>query len=121
MEVIDLKKPDLTIVPKKYQKYLKNFLKSPLLTSVLEANIYKEYEFIYVVDFKKSHGIIDLMLEYSDYIDIIDYKLKNVADLEYVKQLKGYQEYISKKTKKKVNLYLYQLLMLIIKNRVSLF
>lgn len=110
LEVIDLKKPDLTIIPKKYQKYLKNFLKSPLLTNVLEANIYKEYEFIYVADFKKSHGIIDLMLEYSDYIDIIDYKLKNVADLEYVKQLKGYQEYISKKTKKKVNLYLYSII-----------
>lgn len=55
------------------------------------------------------------MLEYSDYIDIIDYKLKNVADLEYVKQLKGYQEYISKKPKRKLICIYIQLLMLIIK------
>ena len=40
----------------------------------------KEYEFIYYEDNVKYHGIIDLMLEYVDYIDIIDYKLSDIED-----------------------------------------
>ena len=42
------------------------------------------------------HGIIDLMLEYSDNIKIIDSKLKNISDNEYLKQLNGYKTYIEK-------------------------
>ena len=41
-----------------------------------------------------KHGFIDLMLEYDDYINIIDYKLKNIDDLAYIKQLNGYKQYI---------------------------
>ena len=68
-------------------------------------NIYKEYEFID----NNSHGIIDLMLEYDNYIDIIDYKLKNITDNDYIKQLNGYKEYIEKLFSKKVNIYLYSI------------
>ena len=50
------------------------------------------------------------MLEYSDYIDIIDYKLKNISDEEYIKQLNGYKNYIEKISNKKVNIYLYSIL-----------
>ena len=50
------------------------------------------------------------MLEYDEYIDIIDYKLRNIDDDNYLKQLQGYQEYIMKKTNKEVNLYLYSIL-----------
>ena len=55
-------------------------------------------------------GVIDLMLEYNDHIDIIDYKLKNIADNAYKKQLNGYKEYIKNKTHKQVDTYLYSLL-----------
>ena len=68
-------------------------------------NIYKEYEFID----NNSHGIIDLMLEYDDYIKIIDYKLKNITDTAYIKQLNGYKEYIEKLFNKKVFIYLYSI------------
>ncbi len=68
-------------------------------------NIYKEYEF--TTD--NSHGIIDLMLEYNDYIKIIDYKLKNITDTAYIKQLTGYKEYIEKVFNKKVYIYLYSI------------
>ena len=68
-------------------------------------NIYKEYEF--TTD--NSHGIIDLMLEYNDYIKIIDYKLKNITDTAYIKQLTGYKEYIEKIFNKKVYIYLYSI------------
>ena len=56
------------------------------------------------------HGIIDLLIEYDDYIDIIDYKLKNTIDDNYKKQLLGYKNYISKINKKRINMYLYSIL-----------
>ena len=73
------------------------------------ANIIKEYEFIYE-DTEIHHGIIDLMLEYNDHIDLIDYKLKNVEDPAYINQLNGYKKYIEELSKKKVNIYLYSIL-----------
>ena len=50
------------------------------------------------------------MVEYEDYINIIDYKLKNTDDSEYAKQLKGYKKYIERISNKKVNTYLYSLI-----------
>ena len=73
------------------------------------ADIYKEYEFVYEEDNTMYHGIIDLMLVYDDKIKIIDYKLKNIEDKEYLKQLKGYKEYIENLFNKKVNTYLYSI------------
>ncbi len=69
-------------------------------------NIYHEYEFIY----EDVIGIIDLMVEYNDKILIIDYKLKNISDKEYTRQLNGYKKYIESITNKKVEIYLYSLL-----------
>lgn len=51
-----------------------------------------------------------MILEYEDHIDIIDYKLKNISDLNYLSQLQGYKNYVIKRTNKLVNLYLYSLL-----------
>ncbi len=73
-------------------------------------NTYKEYEFIYEEDNNMYHGIIDLMFEYSDYFDIIDYKLSNIDDENYINQLNGYKKYIESITNKKVNIYLYSIL-----------
>ena len=49
------------------------------------AKIYQELEFSYELDDVLYHGIIDLMLEYEDKIFIIDYKLKNIDDENYIK------------------------------------
>ena len=84
------------------KEIINNFIKNIDLNYL---NIYKEYEF---VD-NNSHGIIDLMLEYDDYINIIDYKLKNIIDNAYIKQLTGYKEYIERIFNKKVNIYLYSI------------
>ena len=81
-----------------------------LFKNIGNAKIYKEYEFIYNHDLVKRHGIIDLMLEYDNYIDIIDYKLKNIDDKNYLKQLEGYMEYIKSISNKDVNIYLYSLI-----------
>ena len=66
-------------------------------------------EFIEKDDNNIKTGIIDLMIEYNDHIDILDYKLKNINDSDYNKQLLGYKNYIEKLTNKKTNIYLYSL------------
>ena len=88
-------------------KYVLRFLKH------IDNNyikIYKEYEFIYEEDNNKYHGFIDLMLEYDNHIDIIDYKMKNIEDDAYIKQLNGYKKYINKISGKSVNIYLYSII-----------
>ena len=50
------------------------------------------------------------MLEYKDRIDIIDYKLSNIKDENYLKQLNGYKNYIEKISNKKTNIYLYSIM-----------
>ena len=111
-EIIDFKNPrlDELNIDDNLKKYINNLLSQDILKNINDANILKEYEFYYEVDNETKHGIIDLMLEYSDHIDIIDYKLKNVDDLAYLEQLNGYKKYIESKTNKKVNIYLYSIL-----------
>ena len=91
---------------KEIEKFLNHFDKEKLRN----ANIIKEYEFIYEKEKEEYHGIIDLLIEYEDYIDIIDYKLKDINDIEYLNQLKGYKEYIENLTNKKTNIYLYSII-----------
>ena len=50
------------------------------------------------------------MLEYDTFINIIDYKLKNIDDIAYQKQLFGYQHYIQNISKKQVHIYLYSVI-----------
>ncbi len=89
---------------------IKSLLNHEIMSNLDSANIYKEYEFIYIKDNIEYHGIIDLMVEYEDHINIIDYKLKNVDSEAYINQLNGYKEYISSKTNKVVNIYLYSII-----------
>lgn len=111
LERIDLKNPNYHFIEESfYQNIIKNFLKSNLLKNIKNAKIYQEYEFIYEQHEIEYHGIIDLMLEYKNHIDIIDYKLKNISDEGYTKQLLGYKKYIETKTNKPINLYLYSLI-----------
>ena len=88
------------------KKIIERFLEK---VDISHANIYKEYEFIYDEDNTTYHGIIDLMLEYQDNIKIIDYKLKNINDDAYIKQLNGYKNYIEKLFNKKTSIYLYSI------------
>ena len=90
-------------------KEVSNFLNHDEVKNIKEAEIYKEYEFIYEKDNKTYHGVIDLMLVYKDHIDIIDYKLSGIEDKNYDNQLKGYKEYISEKTNLPINTYLYSI------------
>lgn len=110
LETIDFKNPYLNELEPFYQTKIKTFLNQNLLKNINNANIYKEYEFIEEMDNNIYHGIIDLMLEYEDHIDIIDYKLKNIEDKLYIDQLNGYKNYIKNKSNKPVYTYLYSIL-----------
>lgn len=83
-------------------KFLKHF-------DINGCKVYKEYEFITQIENTEYHGIIDLLLEYNDHIDIVDYKLKNIDDDNYKKQLHIYKEYISNISNKEINTYLYSI------------
>ena len=89
-------------------KYIKNLFDNKKISRDY-INKYSEYEFIYEKDNMVYNGVIDLMLEYDNYINIIDYKLKNISDDNYIKQLNGYKEYIESISNKKVYIYLYSL------------
>ena len=99
-EITDFNNPDNDIV--------KSFLEVYDIKDAI--NIYKEYEFMYQEDETIYNGIIDLMFEYTDHFDIIDYKLSNINDEAYLNQLEGYKKYIENITNKKVNIYLYSIL-----------
>lgn len=111
LELIDFINPNYNLIDNDFYKdKIKQFLSHDLLKNIDKAKIYKEYEFIYNFDNEIKHGIIDLMLEYSNHIDIIDYKLKNTNDSNYNKQLLGYKTYIETVSNKPVNIYLYSII-----------
>ena len=111
LEYFDLKKKDYSYIKDEFIKNkIISFSNLPIFDNVNEANIFHEYEFIYTLNNTKYHGVIDLMLEYPSRIDIIDYKLSDVTDINYISQLNGYKEYISSITKKPVNVYLYSII-----------
>ena len=109
LECFDFEHPNYDGIPLFLQSKIKKFLSTPIFQENI-LHIYQEYEFYELEDEELLHGIIDLMVEYQDTIYIVDYKLKQIEDEAYIKQLKGYQQYIEKMTSKKVLTYLYSIL-----------
>lgn len=117
LEILDFKNLDINKynIDDFYKNAILNFLKNDIFDDIKNCNIYKEYEFIDIENNDKKHGIIDLLIEHDNFIDIVDYKFKNIDDENYNNQLSGYKNYIEKKFQKKVNIYLYS----IIKNELK--
>ncbi len=110
LETLDFQNPDFTLIPKRYHQKLKAFLASDIMKKAADGKSYREYEFMYLdEDLNERHGFIDLLMEYEDHFDIIDYKLKHIDDENYDKQLNGYRQYLKTLTAKKVNCYLYSI------------
>ncbi len=111
LENIDFMNPNLENIDNKFVKdKIRKFINSSIIKNNLDSTFYKEYEFIYQKDSESLHGIIDLMIENKEEIIIVDYKLKNIDDSSYIKQLRGYKDYISLLKNKKITLYLYSIL-----------
>jgi len=109
LEFIDFKNPnfDCLDISLFYKKKIEEFIN--LITKDKVLNLYKEYEFMYQDGNIYQHGIIDLIVEYDDRLSIIDYKLKNLVDDNYIKQLNNYKKYIATKTNKKIDIYLFSI------------
>ena len=112
LEVIDFKNINIDVLP--VSNFLKSTLKKLLNHDVFKyissAKTYHEHEFYYENDDASYHGIIDLLVEYDDHIDIIDYKLSNTDSVEYIKQLSIYKGYALSIKNKPVNCYLLSIL-----------
>ena len=110
-ELIDLKNYNPSLIDDEFiRNKVEKFLNNNLLKNIKQAEIYHEYEFEYKKNNTKYHGIIDLMIEYEENIDIIDFKLKDISDSNYIKQLNGYKKYIEEISNKNVNIYLYSII-----------
>ena len=110
LEYFDFKNPNYEGIDSFIKEKIINLLNQDIFKDIKDATIYHEYEFIYEKDYNKYHGIIDLMLEYDDRIYIIDYKLRNIDDDNYINQLNGYRDYIKSITDKEVYIYLYSII-----------
>jgi len=72
--------------------------------------VYKEYEFAYLQETVLRHGVIDLIVELSDRVCVVDYKLKDINKSHYEKQVKGYVEYLQGVFDKPIEAYLYSII-----------
>ena len=108
LQTVDLVKKDISKITltDKELKLINNVLSLECFSNLDGAKIYKEHEFIYELDGKQYHGIIDLLVEYDDHFEIIDYKLSDIDKPEYVKQLNEYYKYIKNISNKDVKMYL---------------
>ena len=109
LELVDFSNKDVSFIKdEKDRKIIVNFLKNDLLKFASNAEICHEYAFY--DELEDVNGVIDLLLIYSDHIDIIDYKLSNIDDEAYARQLRLYKNYISKISDKKINMYIISIL-----------
>lgn len=109
LQTLDFNNPDYSLIEKNYSDLIKSFMDSDLMKNISSGKTYKEYEFLYIEGNQKKHGFIDLLVEYDDHFDIIDYKTKNIDDENYDKQLNGYRKYIESISDKSVDCYLYSI------------
>ncbi len=112
LELLDFSNPNLenSNLDESIKDKISLFLESTIIKENKNSILHKEYEFTYQEDNTLSHGIIDLLIEREDKMIIIDYKLKNIDDPNYDKQLNGYRKVIKDKTKKDVECYLYSII-----------
>ena len=112
LEEIDFKNPDIDDLDLDnfLKRKIEKFINSKLIKENLNSKIFKEYEFIDDSDNEVKRGIIDLLIENEKEIIIVDYKLNNVLDEAYKKQLNGYKDEISKISNKPIKLYLYSII-----------
>lgn len=104
LELVDFNTLDTSFIKdEKDKKRLDRFLNNDLFKNMKDANIMHEYPFY--DEEENVNGVIDLLVEHVNHIDIIDFKLSHVDDLAYEKQLGTYKKYIAKLTNKKINTY----------------
>ncbi len=107
LEHLDFEHPDLSFLSgseARYKSKIEEILKLDIFKGVTNDMLHHEYE--YYDEEENLHGVIDCLIERSDHIDIIDFKLKNIEDEAYERQVNAYRKYISTLTSKPINMYL---------------
>ncbi len=112
LERIDFENPQYETlpIPTDLKQSIKAFLESDFIKENRHAKIYREYEFLEEIEHTMYHGIIDVLFVKEQEAIILDYKLKNIVDEAYKKQLFGYQKVIEKRTGLPTKTYLYSIL-----------
>ena len=105
LEGIDFTNPDLSkIQDGRFKRYVSNVINSKFFKNLGNSQVLHEYSF---KDEKNNvRGIIDCLIVKDDEIDIIDFKLKNISEDAYDKQLITYKKYISTISDKPIKMYL---------------
>jgi ATP-dependent exoDNAse (exonuclease V) beta subunit len=84
-------------------------INTDLFKGLIKPKFYQEYEFYQETEKANYRGVIDLLIIDQNMVYALDYKLKNIEDLGYRKQLIGYYEYLKDKVDKPIKLFLYSL------------
>ena len=87
------------------KKYLYNFKNQEIFNTV---SIREFHELPFYED--NISGVIDYILEKENEFLIIDFKMKKIEDIGYIKQLHTYKNYLKNRTKKEVKTYLYSII-----------
>lgn len=96
--------------PNDLQESIIKLSRSDIFLNLKSPKFYQEYQFYQEDNNSIFQGVIDLLIIDEDIAYIIDYKLKNLDDLSYIEQLRGYYLFLRPKIKKKIKIYLYSLL-----------
>ena len=105
LEGLDLSKKDTSYIKDyKYRRIANNVINSDLFKGVTNEQV--RHEFSYYDKENNVNGVIDCLIIKDKEIDIVDFKLKNIAEEEYDKQLKTYKAYISSISDKEIKMYL---------------
>ena len=105
LEIVDYENKNVSFIKEgNLRKYVNNVIHSPLFQNVKNDDIYHEYA--YDDENLHVHGIIDCLVKHEDYIDIIDFKLKNIEDEKYVDQLHTYRDYVKTITDLPIKMHL---------------
>ena len=102
---VDLDNRDLSFISNKQMKrYVNNVISSLLFNKVTNSMCRREFHFF--DEKNNTEGFIDALIIKDDSVIIVDYKIKNIADSEYDKQLRTYKKYIAQITDKPIYMYL---------------
>jgi ATP-dependent helicase/nuclease subunit A len=112
--LVDFSQPDLSfITDEKIKNIIQKILTQPLFQRIISGikskttSVFKEYSYL---NQDGQKGIIDLLVIEGNTALIIDYKLSNIADLDYQRQLSIYEQFLVNKGLKHVEKYLVSLL-----------
>lgn len=105
LEIVDYESKDTSFIANpQLRRYVDNVLHSSLFSHVKNADL--RHEFAFWDDKNHLQGIIDCLILTPTAIKIVDFKLKNIDDKNYINQLLAYRAYLEQITSLPIQLYL---------------